>query len=71
MPITQISYAGFIMLSVEEDDGKLKVILHFYAIVTVWIHSTAKLDSTIIGVTCTEKTNLCSLDYTFITNLMH
>jgi hypothetical protein len=52
MLITQISYAGFIMLSVEEEKDKPKVILRVYAMVTVWIHSTAKLGSAIIRVSC-------------------
>ena len=52
------------MLSVEEEDGKAKVILRVYAMVTVWIHSTAKLDSAIIGIFCTECAKLCSLGNT-------
>jgi hypothetical protein len=66
MVITQILYARFTILSVEEEeeDGKLKVILRVYAMVTVWIHSTAKLHSTIITVSCTEHAKLCRLGNT-------
>ena len=69
MLITQISYAGFIMLSVEEEEeeqavSKLKVILRVCAMVAAWIHSTAKLNPAIVGLPRTEYIKLCSLGNT-------
>ena len=48
----------------EEEEGQLKVILRVYTMETVRIHSTAKLDSAIIGVSCTAHIKLCSLGNT-------
>jgi hypothetical protein len=45
----------------EEEDGKVKYILRVYTMVTEWVHSKAKLNSAIIGVSFTEYTNLRNL----------